>query len=134
METPCTDPFDEDIIEETEEDDEMEKSKKLEKKGELLDFKQTFHGEEIQERNEESWFLPGLRINAEKLGFQRINIMTFFAPKHSLSARRRNMYDTICQSLLLAKDKLYSEYRETLLYCKRSQNMKSTTDALWVET
>ena len=44
------------------------------------------------------------------------------------------MYDQICQNLLLAKDNLYSEHRETLLYYKRSRNLKSTTMALWVKT
>ena len=134
LETPATEPFDEDIIEETEEEEEMKKSKQFEKKGGLLNFEQTFHAEEIQERNEECWFLPGLRINVERLGFQRINMMNFFTPIHHLSARRRNMYDQICQNLLLAKDNLYSEHRETLLYYKRSRNLKSTTMALWVKT
>lgn len=133
LETAAPEPFDEDIIEETEEDEELEKSKQLNKKVDLLDFKQTFHGEEFQERNEEFWFLPGVRINLERLGFQRTNIMSFFTPLHNLSARRRDMYNQISQSLLLAKDNLYSEHRETLLYRKRSRNMKSTSEAIFVE-
>ena len=117
---------DEDIMEVSEEeenDENNENSKLFHEYNKFREIIECFTGK-IEEKNEEYWVIPGVKIILQE---KRKNMMDYFRPLYSLSARRRGMYNEITEGLVKNGGDLVGEFKEYALYYKR--NKKLTTNS-----
>lgn len=103
-------PYDEEIIEVSEDQEDENQGFYDESKNVFNVFKGTF-----DEKKEEYWVIPGIQIK----NFKQKNIMEFFKPIYRLSERRNGMYDRIIINLLSDKSHLVEQVDDKFCYFRK---------------